>query len=68
MNVARAQRRRRRREKSGEERKVAAGEKRGDEKRARGANGGINHGFIRTRSPEIARLQYYTPRTGVWWE
>lgn len=37
-------------------------------KEARGVNGGINHGFIRRRSPEIARLQYYTPRTGGWWE
>lgn len=47
------------------------GARRGDKRRrneARGANGGINHGFIRRRSPEIARLQYYTPRTGGWWE
>jgi len=51
--------------------KEERGARRGNKRRgkeARGANGGINHGFIRRRSPEIARLQYYTPRTGGWWE
>lgn len=39
------------------------GEKRRRKQSGRSQRGGINHGFIRTRSPEIARLQYYTPRT-----